>query len=109
MYDTKPYDRLYFDRAEGASRLPSKFHGFRLSTETFTTAGNARAVCVFVDDQVDVPCLEALRCAGFNNVDLPAAKALGLAVTRVPAYSPNAVAEHTLALLLTLNRKIHRA
>jgi D-lactate dehydrogenase len=76
-------------------------------------------VCAFVNDALDRPCLEALaragvrlvalRCTGFNNVDLAAARALGLAVTRVPLYSPHAVAEHAVALLLALNRKIHRA
>ena len=79
----------------------------------------AQAVCVFVNDRLDAPCLEqlhqagvrlvALRCAGFNNVDLAAAQALGLVITRVPAYSPHAVAEHAIALLLALNRKLHRA
>jgi D-lactate dehydrogenase len=74
---------------------------------------------VFVNDHLDRPCLEALaaqgtklaalRCTGFNNVDVPAAKALKLAVTRVPAYSPYSVAEHAVALLLTLNRKVHRS
>jgi D-lactate dehydrogenase len=78
-----------------------------------------QAVCVFVNDVVNREVLErlagsgvrlvALRCAGFNNVDLEAAKQLGVAVTRVPSYSPHAVAEHTLALILTLNRKTHRA
>jgi D-lactate dehydrogenase len=119
FYDTKPYDRQYFTRADGADRLEWQFHEFRLSTETAGTAQGAQAVCVFVNDRLDRSCLEALaghsvrlvvlRCAGFNNVDLNAAKALGLAVTRVPAYSPHAVAEHAVALLLTLNRKIHRA
>lgn len=76
-------------------------------------------MCAFVNDRLDEQCLQtlfrngvrlvALRCAGFNNVDLAAARALGVAVTRVPAYSPHAVAEHAVALLLTLNRKIHRA
>jgi D-lactate dehydrogenase len=80
---------------------------------------NARAICVFVNDRVDGACLEglvqagvrlvALRCAGFNNLDLAAATKAGIAVVRVPAYSPYAVAEHTLALLLALNRKIHVA
>ena len=75
--------------------------------------------CLFVNDQADRACLEALvlhgvklialRCAGFNNVDIAAARELGLVVVRVPAYSPHAVAEHAVALLLTLNRKIHRA
>lgn len=119
FYDTKPYDRDYFGRAEGADRLEWHFHEFRLSTATAGTAQGAQAVCVFVNDRLDRACLDALagsgvtlvvlRCAGFNNVDLAAAKALGLAVTRVPAYSPHAVAEHAVALLLTLNRKIHRA
>jgi len=119
FYDTKPYDRDYFGRAEGADRLEWHFHEFRLSAETAGTAQGAQAVCVFVNDRLDRACLRALaghgvrlvvlRCAGFNNVDLPAAKKYGLAVTRVPAYSPHAVAEHAVALLLTLNRKIHRA
>jgi D-lactate dehydrogenase len=78
-----------------------------------------QAVCVFVNDRIDLACLEilshlgikliALRCAGYNNIDLVAAKSLNIAVTRVPAYSPHAVAEHTFGLLLCLNRKIHRA
>ena len=119
FFDTKPYDRAYFERAAGADKIRWQFHEFRLATETAATAGGAQAVCVFVNDRLDRPCLEALqragvrlvalRCAGFNNVDLNAAKALGLAVVRVPAYSPHAVAEHTVGLLLTLNRKIHRA
>lgn len=119
FYDTKPYDRDYFGRAAGSDRLEWLFHEFRLSAETAGTAQGAQAVCVFVNDRLDRACLETLtdcgvrlvvlRCAGFNNVDLNAAKALGLAVTRVPAYSPHAVAEHAVALLLTLNRKIHRA
>jgi len=90
-----------------------------LMQDTADAAKNARAVCVFVNDQLDRPCLEvlarqgvelvALRCAGFNNVDVDAARELNLSVTRVPIYSPHAVAEHAVALLLTLNRKIHRA
>lgn len=118
VYDTKPYDRAYL-QATAAAGLRFRFHEFRLSAATAPSAAGARAVCVFVNDALDRPCLEALReagvqmialrCAGFNNVDLPAAKALGLTVTRVPAYSPHAVAEHTVGLLLTLNRKIHRA
>lgn len=119
FYDTKPYDRLYFERAPDADRLRRQFHEFRLTQETAGSALGAQAVCVFVNDRLDRLCLEALqranvglvalRCAGFNNVDLNAAKTLGLAVVRVPAYSPHAVAEHTVALLLALNRKIHRA
>ena len=119
VFDTKPYDREFFAHAPGCDRVDWRFHEFRLSAETAAAAKGAQAVCVFVNDQADRACLEilaalgvkliALRCAGFNNVDLAAAKSLGLAVTRVPAYSPHAVAEHAVALLLTLNRKIHRA
>ena len=119
VYDTKPYDREYFARAAGSDRIAWRFHEFRLSADTAAAAEGAQAVCIFVNDHADRPCLEllaalgirliALRCAGFNNVDLAAARELGLAVVRVPAYSPHAVAEHTVGLLLTLNRKIHRA
>ena len=119
LFDAKPYDREYLARAAGADRIGWRFHEFRLSTETAPAAKGAQAVCVFVNDRVDRSCIEvltslgvkliALRCAGHNNVDLVAARALGLAVVRVPAYSPHAVAEHTVGLLLTLNRKIHRA
>ena len=119
FYDTKPYDREYFERADNAGCLRWQFHEFRLTSETAASVDGAQAVCVFVNDRLDASCLKrlhqagvrlvALRCAGFNNVDLTAAKALGLAVTRVPAYSPHAVAEHAVGLLLTLNRKIHRA
>ena len=119
VYDTKPYDREYLAHAAGAERVAWRFHEFRLSAESASTAKGAQIVCLFVNDQADRACLEvlaavgvrliALRCAGYNNVDLTAAKALGLAVVRVPAYSPHAVAEHTVGLLLTLNRKIHHA
>lgn len=119
VYDTKPYDREYLPHAVGAERVAWRFHEFRLSAESASTATGAQVVCLFVNDQADRACLEALaalgvrlialRCAGYNNVDLTAAKALGLGVVRVPAYSPHAVAEHTVGLLLTLNRKIHRA
>lgn len=119
VFDTKPYDRQYLQRAAAAGGITWQFHEFRLTSQTVPAAADAASVCVFVNDRVEAACLEslkqlgvrhvALRCAGFNNVDLEAAKRLGLIVTRVPAYSPHAVAEHTLALLLTLNRHIHRA
>ncbi|MBI3853620.1 MAG: 2-hydroxyacid dehydrogenase [Verrucomicrobia bacterium] len=119
FYDAKPYDRQYFERAGASDRIHWRFHDFRLNVETAGTAANADVVCVFVNDRVDRACLEtlaqlrvklvALRCAGHNNVDLAAAKALKLPVVRVPAYSPHAVAEHAIGLFLTLNRKIHRA
>ncbi len=119
VYDTKPYDRKYLTRATGVGELDWHFHEFRLEPETALVANGTLAVCVFVNDVVNREVLErlagsgvrlaALRCAGFNNVDLEAAKELKVAVTRVPSYSPHAVAEHTIALILTLNRKIHHA
>lgn len=119
VYDTKSYDRQFLSGAPGVAGVIWRFHEFRLSAETAVTATGVRVVCVFVNDRVDRECLEllaglgvqlvALRCAGYNNVDVEAARELGIAVVRVPAYSPHAVAEHAVALLLTLNRKIHRA
>ena len=119
VFDTKPYDREALGLASVERGIEWRFLEFRLSRESAPLAEGAQAVCVFVSDLVDRPCLEALRglgvrlvtlrCTGFNNVDLAAAKAMNLAVTRVPIYSPYAVAEHAVALLLTLNRKIHRA
>ncbi len=119
VYDTKPYDREFLPAAKGGRKIRWRFHDFRLSAETASTAEGADAVCVFVNDVVDAACvaklaelrvrLVALRCAGYNNVDLNAARKTGLPVTRVPAYSPHAVAEHAVALLLALNRRVHRA
>jgi D-lactate dehydrogenase len=119
VFDTKPYDREHLQKAGERSSLKWRFLDFRLTRETAGMAKEAQAVCVFVNDQLDRHCLKALagqgirlialRCAGFNNVDIEAAKRLKLGVTRVPVYSPYAVAEHAAALLLALNRKIHRA
>jgi D-lactate dehydrogenase len=118
VYDSKPYDREQLE-ALGQGSIEWRFLECRLNCETASTANGAQAVCVFVNDCLDRPCLErlagqgvklvTLRCTGFNNVDLAAAKELGLAVTRVTNYSPYAVAEHAVALILALNRKIHRA
>jgi D-lactate dehydrogenase len=119
VYDTKPYDRDYLSKAAGAEDLDLRFHEFRLEPGTAFSAEGARAVCVFVNDNLRRPTVQnlaqlgihmvALRCAGFNNVELEAAKEFGVAVTRVPSYSPHAVAEHTIALILSLNRKTFRA
>jgi D-lactate dehydrogenase len=118
FFDAKPYDEAAFTR-----RLPEglriRFHEARLGPSTVALADGFPVVCAFVNDDLSAPVLEqlkaggvrliALRCAGYNNVDLKAAEALGLTVVRVPAYSPHAVAEHAVALILTLNRKTHRA
>jgi D-lactate dehydrogenase len=119
VFDTKPYDRESLQRAASANSIDWRFLESRLSAATAPSAQGAQAVCIFVNDRADPPALEALRslgvkhialrCAGFNGVDLKAAKELGISVTRVPAYSPYAVAEHAVALLLALNRKIPRA
>jgi D-lactate dehydrogenase len=119
VFDTKRYDRESLQRATPDGEVDWRFLETRLSAETAPLAQSARAVCIFVNDHADRAALEilrsagighiALRCAGFNGVDLVAAKELGLSVTRVPAYSPYAVAEHAVALLLALNRKIARA
>lgn len=119
VYDAKPFDVTYLSQAAAPDQIQWRFHEFRLDAETAATTAGACVACVFVNDHVDEACLKrlqelgvrhvALRCAGFNNVDLVAARKFGLAVTRVPAYSPHAVAEHAVALLMTLARKTHRA
>ncbi len=119
LFSTKAYDRAAFEQANLAHGHELTYLEPRLDVTTVGLAAGARVVCVFVNDVVSAPVLEALhaggtravalRCAGFNNVDLEAAARLGITVVRVPAYSPNAVAEHTLALILGLNRHIHRA
>ena len=119
VYSTQAHDRRFLDAANAAGRFELVYLEPRLDALTAPAAAGAQAVCLFVNDRADAPALEALarqgvrlvalRCAGFNNVDLEAARRLGIAVARVPEYSPHAVAEHTVAIILTLNRKIHRA
>jgi D-lactate dehydrogenase len=117
MFSTKAYDRSAFDAVDHDHELV--YLEPRLDRTTVDLAFGADVVCAFVNDDLSAPVLEslaehdvtcvALRCAGFNNVDLDAARRLGITVVRVPAYSPNAVAEHTIALILSLDRRIHRA
>jgi len=119
VFSTKSYDREFLDAANAEHRHELTYFAPRLSEETAPLATGFPAVCAFVQDRLSRDVLTtlaaggtrlvALRCAGFNNVDLPAAAECGLAVVRVPAYSPYAVAEHAVALMLTLNRKTHRA
>ena len=119
VFSTKPYDRRFLDDANRDLEHELVYFEPRLKAETTPLADGFSAVCAFVNDELDRPVLEALRaggtslvalrCAGFNHVDLRAAEELGVEVVRVPAYSPHAVAEHTLALILALNRRLHRA
>lgn len=119
VYDTKSYDRQYLEKVPEGKNISWRFLDFRLSEAAAITATGAQAICIFVNDVADRACLEilaalgvkliALRSSGYNNVDLAAAKEFNLRITRVPAYSPHAVAEHTIGLLLALNRKIYRA
>jgi D-lactate dehydrogenase len=123
IFSTKPYDRAFLDQANAAASggpaFSPRYLEPALTVTTAPLAAGCRAVCGFVHDHFDAEVLSvlaaggtrlvALRCAGFNNVDLAAAGRLGVTVVRVPAYSPHAVAEHTIALILNLDRKIHRA
>lgn len=119
VYGTKSYDRRFLEAANGAFGHELTFLEPRLDSSTALLARSFPAICVFVNDRLDRAILQmladggtrivALRCAGFNNVDLVAAEEYGVAVVRVPAYSPHAVAEFTIGLLLALDRKIPRA
>ena len=121
VFSAKPYDQTSFEQANTAYGHDFTFLEARLNPGTVSLAGEAEAeaVCVFINDEVNRKALEklaklgirlvALRCAGFNNVDLAAAKELGITVVRVPAYSPYAVAEHAVGLILMLNRRLYRA
>jgi D-lactate dehydrogenase len=118
VFSTKNYDRTFLAAANDGRHELSYFEA-QLTVDTVPLAEGHDAVCAFVNDDLDAPVLEALaetgvrlialRSAGFNHVDLSTAADLGLTVARVPAYSPHAVAEHALALILTLNRKTNRA
>ncbi|MBN2702257.1 MAG: 2-hydroxyacid dehydrogenase [Methylothermaceae bacterium] len=119
LFSTKPFDRRFFERANGKGRHEIHFLESRLSPETVALARSYPCVCVFVNDRVDAEVISrlesggtrfiALRCAGFNNVDLHALARAKLKLVHVPAYSPHAVAEHAAALVLGLNRHLPRA
>lgn len=118
FFSAQPYDKAFFTRFN-QNKHELVFLDIPLSEQTADLATDADAVCVFVNDKVTAGVIQklstgktkiiALRCAGFNNVDITAAKSAGIRVCRVPAYSPEAVAEHAVAMLLTLNRKTHKA
>jgi D-lactate dehydrogenase len=117
VFSTHSYDREYLLEVSGHHQFV--FFEVQLNIDTVNLTQGFDAVCVFVNDHVGANVIEqlkkngikaiALRCAGFNNVDLQAAKNANIVVVRVPAYSPEAVAEHAMALILTLNRKTHKA
>ncbi|MGP1496351.1 MAG: 2-hydroxyacid dehydrogenase [Treponema sp.] len=119
FYDTRAYDKSAFTKENETFGYEIDFFDFKLNEKTALTANGYDAVCVFVNDVVNSEVIDILkgygiklvilRCAGFNNVDLEAAKDANIKVVRVPAYSPHAVAEHALALLMSLTRHIPQA
>ncbi len=119
FFSSKPYDKTFFEAENKNYGFELNFYETHLGPHIVNAIEDEQAVCVFVNDKVNRQVIEilakkgvkiiALRCAGFNNVDLEVAKEFGIKVCRVPAYSPEAVAEHTMAMLLTLNRKTHKA
>ncbi len=118
FFDTKPYDKIYFDELKSKYGIEIEYFESKLSPRTAVMAKGARGVVAFVNDDISKETISvlkengieiiALRCAGYNNVDLNAAKD-NIPVVRVPEYSPHAISEHAMALLLTLVRKTHKA
>lgn len=119
VFSTKSYDREFLNRANASVGHELSFYEAKLSEQTAKLAEGFPAVCAFVNDVIDAGVvaqlarqgvrLIALRCAGFNNVDLKATEAAGICVARVPSYSPHSVAEHTVAMILALNRRLYKA
>jgi D-lactate dehydrogenase len=119
VFSAKGYERAAFGAAFAGAAHEVRYFDERLTMHTAALVDGVDAVCVFVNDELDAAVVAeiarrgvrtiALRCAGYNNVDLAAAAACGVRVVHVPAYSPNAVAEHTIALILAVNRNIPRA
>jgi len=119
IFDTKPYDRFFFEEENRKYGFDITYFEAKLRPRTVNVTVGFDAVCAFVNDELDAEVMEqlhrngvklvAMRCAGYNNVNLQAACKFGIQVVRVPQYSPYAVAEYALALLMTLNRKVHRA
>ena len=117
FFNTKSYEQEHFDRENSKHQI--SYFAVPLNEKTAKLAEGHDVACAFVNDQIDAMTIErlksggirliALRCAGYNNVDLKAAADAGIRIVRVPAYSPHAVAEHAMALILTLNRKVHKA
>tara|TARA_R110002124_G_scaffold287335_2_gene473217 strand:- start:34297 stop:35286 length:990 start_codon:yes stop_codon:yes gene_type:complete len=119
VFSTKSYDQEYFENYNSEKKYDFTFFETSLTSSTANLTLGFDVICAFVNDKIDQDTIEilakngvkliAMRCAGFNNVDIQSAKTHGIKVVRVPAYSPEAVAEHSVALILTLNRKTHKA
>lgn len=119
LFSAKQYDKDYFEKVNKSFGFEIEYFDTHLGPHIINAIEDTDAVCVFVNDKIDAKVIEslaakrvkiiALRCAGFNNVDLEAAKKYGMKVCRVPSYSPEAVAEHAVAMIQTLNRKTHKA
>lgn len=118
FYDTKPYDRNFFDKVNEKYNYKIKYFESKLNEDTAAMAKGYDVVCAFVNDNINATVIDqlyeggtrliAMRCAGYNNVDFETANNK-IRIVRVPAYSPYSVAEHTMALIVSLNRKIHKA
>lgn len=119
LINAKAYDEAVFKRVNQSFKLNLTFNSQHLNIETVQAFAGYKVICAFVNDDLNAPVLAqlatqgtqliALRCAGYNNLDINAAKSLGITVCRVPCYSPEAVAEHTVGLILSLSRKYHKA
>ncbi|CCN81604.1 D-lactate dehydrogenase [Vibrio nigripulchritudo SFn27] len=119
FFSSKSYDERSFNQENERYSYQFEFHDFRLTEQTARLASGCDAVCAFVNDDLSAPVLQqladtgvkvvAMRCAGFDRVDLQTAEALGLKVVRVPAYSPESIAEHAVGMMLCLNRRYHKA
>ncbi len=119
FFSYKSYDKEWFDRFNDPEEFEIAYFRDKLDGSTVSYSKGSDVVCAFVNDELSADVIEqlaadgvkmiAMRCAGFNNVDLNAAQSVGIKVYRVPEYSPHAVAEHAVALILTLNRKTHKA
>lgn len=119
FYSSQPYDITFFEKVNKNYQHELLFHDYALNEDTVDLVKNVSCICVFVNDRLTATVLEklyingvrliALRCAGFNNIDIVTADKLGITVVRVPSYSPESIAEHTVGLMLSLSRHIHRA
>jgi len=119
FYSSHPYDITFFEKVNEDYQHDLLFHDYALNEETVDLVNDVSCICVFVNDKLTASVLEtlhtkgvrliALRCAGFNNIDLKTADKLDITVVRVPAYSPESIAEHTVGLMLSLSRHIHHA